>query len=414
MNMRKIQGLLALSLLLATSLLGQVTSLTGTVTDPAGAVVPNADITITNSQTGLKRDTKSDAQGHYNLPDLTPGTYQLSAKASGFAEALVNDIVLQVNQPATLQVKLEIGATATTVAVEAAATQVNTVDASIGNVINNAAITELPAYARNIVSLLAAQPGVTIFGSPGQGANGGNNLDYRSGSVNGGKSDQTNVTLDGADVNDQNARTAYTTVLRVTLDSVEEFRSSTSNFDAVSGRGSGADVALVTKSGTNDLHGSLYEYRRGTETAANSFFSNRSSVPIAPLLINLFGGTAGGAVKKNKLFYFINYEGRRDRSSAQVTRTIPTESLKQGIIVYHDKNDVLQQVGPAQIQQIDPAGIGVNPAALKALQAFPVGNDTALGDGINSTGYLFNAPVASDQNTYIAKIDYKIDNEGKH
>ena len=221
--------------------------------------------------------------------------------------------------------------------------------------------------------LLALQPGVTIFGSAGQGANGTNNLDYRSGSVNGGKSDQANVTLDGADVNDQNARTAFTTVLRVTLDSVEEFRSSTSNFDAAGGRGSGADVALVTKSGTNDFHGSLYEYRRGTETAANSFFSNRSGVPRAPLLINLFGGTAGGAIKKNKLFYFINYEGRRDRSSAQVTATVPTETLKQGIILYHDANKVLQQIGPTQIQQIDPAGIGIDPAALKALQALSGG-----------------------------------------
>ena len=317
--MRRIQGLLALTLLVAASLFGQVTSPTGTVTDPAGATVPNTAITVVNSETGLQRTTKSDAQGRYTLPELTPGTYRLNAKASGFAEAVVNQIELQVNQPATVQVKLEIGTTATEIAVEAAATQVNTVDASLGNVINNQAITELPSYARNIVSLLAAQPGVTLFGSPGQGTNGTNNLDYRSGSVNGGKSDQTNVTLDGADVNDQNARTAFTTVLRVTLDSVEEFRSSTSNFDAAGGRGSGADVALVTKSGTNDLHGSLYEYRRGTETAANSFFSNRSGVPIAPLLINLFGGTAGGAVKKNKLFYFINYEGRRDRSSAQVT-----------------------------------------------------------------------------------------------
>lgn len=297
--MRKLLGICVLVALPAANLLAQVTSLNGTVSDPANAVVPNVDITLTNAQTGLTRATKSDAQGRYTIPDLTPGTYRLNAKASGFAEAVINNIELLVNQPATVLVRLEIGATATTVAVEAEAAQVNTVDASIGNVINNEAITELPSYARNIVSLLAMQPGVTLFGSPGQGANGTNNLDYRSGSVNGGKSDQSNVTLDGADVNDQNARTAFTSVLRVTLDSVEEFRSSTGNFDAASGRGSGADVALVTKSGTNSQHGSLYEYRRGTETAANNFFSNRSGVPVAPLLINLFGGSDGGAIKKN-------------------------------------------------------------------------------------------------------------------
>jgi len=407
--------LLGIALAWGSGLYAQTTAVNGTVTDPTGAVVPNAAITLVNAQTGTQRQTVSDTQGRYTIPELTPGTYRLTAKSSGFADAVVNNITLEVNEPATVLVVFEkLGATSTTVSVEAIGNQINTVDASLGNVINNQAITELPMYGRNIVGLLAAQPGVTLFGSAGQGTNGANNLDYRSGSVNGGKSDQANVTLDGADVNDQNARAAFTTVLRVTLDSVEEFRSQTSNFDATSGRGSGADVALVTKSGTNDFHGSLYEYRRGTETAANSFFSNRSGVPIAPLLINLFGGTAGGAIKKNRLFYFINYEGRRDRSSAQVTQTIPTETLKQGIILYHDANKNLQQIGPAQIQLIDPAGTGIDQAALKALQAFPVGNDTALGDGLNTTGYLFNAPVASDQNTYIAKFDYKIDSAGKH
>jgi len=413
--MRNGFGVFLLALLFAAVGFSQTTSLTGSVADLTGALVPGAKLTLRSSATGIERNVVADSAGRYLIPLLPPGTYNLTAQAPGFADEAVNNIELQVNEPGTLNVVFQkVGDTKTTVSVEAAAVMVNTTDASLGNVINNQAITELPMYGRNIVGLLASQPGVTLFGSPGQGSNGTNNLDSRSGSVNGGKSDQANVTLDGVDVNDQNARAAFTSVLRVTVDSVEEFRSQTSNFDAGSGRGSGADVALVTKSGTNDFHGSLYEYRRGTETAANSFFSNRSGVPRAPLLINLFGGTAGGAIKKNKLFYFINYEGRRDRSSAQVTQTIPTESLKQGIILYHDANKVLQQIGPSQIQQIDPAGMGIDQAALKALQAFPVGNDTALGDGLNTTGYLFNAPVASDQNTYIAKFDYKIDSEGKH
>src|SRR3954463_774218 len=118
--MRSLQRLLVLALLVCAAAFGQVTSLTGTVTDPASAVVPNVDITLTNSQTGLQRAAKSDGQGRYTIPDLPPGTYRLNAKASGFSEAVVNNIQLQVNQPATVQVKLEIGATATTVAVEAA------------------------------------------------------------------------------------------------------------------------------------------------------------------------------------------------------------------------------------------------------------------------------------------------------
>jgi len=404
--MRTLFGALALSFLLAAGLLGQVTSLTGTVTDPSGAVIPNAAITIVNTQTGAQRSTTSDNQGRYTLDQLTPGSYKLTAKATGFTDVEISSIELLVNQPATVPISFaKVGTTSTVVSVEAAAALVNTSDASLGNAISTQAIVEMPMYARNVAGLLAFQPGVTSFGSFGA-----QNLDFRSGSVNGGKSDQANITLDGADVADQNTRQAFTSVLRVTLDSVEEFRTVTSNGDAATGRGSGADIQLVTKSGTNELHGSLYEFRRGTEMAANSFFSNRSNVPRAPLLINIFGGSAGGPIQKNKLFLFINYEGRRDASAVSVTRTVPTETLKQGIIQYHNTSGQLVQVGPSQIQQIDPAGIGINQAALKDLQSFPVGNNNAVGDGLNTIGYTFNAPGHSVQNTYISKLDYRLGN----
>ncbi|HYL78614.1 MAG TPA: carboxypeptidase regulatory-like domain-containing protein [Bryobacteraceae bacterium] len=413
--MHRLLWVLAISLFLGAALFGQTTSLTGTVTDPTGAVIPNATITIVETQTGAQREVTADNQGRYTLSQLTPGTYKLTAKATGFADVVINNVQLQVNQPSTINVTFEkVGATATTVQVEGTAVQVNTTDASLGNVITTQQIVELPMYARNIVGLLAAQPGVTIFGSAGQGANGTNNLDTRSGSVNGGKADQANVSLDGVDVNDQNARTAFTSVLRVTPDSVEEFRSTTTNGDAGTGRGSGADVALVTKSGTNQFHGSLYEYRRGSETAANSFFNNRSKIARPFLLINVFGGSVGGPIKQNKLFFFLNYEGRRDRSATSVTRTVPTDLMRQGILQYHDGSGKLQQITPAQIKQIDPNGIGISQAGLKDLLLLPVGNNNAVGDGINTIGYTFNTPVASDQNTYVAKFDYNIDNSGKH
>ncbi len=389
--------------LLAAGLFAQTTSISGTVADPTGAVIPSTAITITNIATGAQRTASSDSQGRYTIPQVVPGTYRINAKASGFAEVTIGRVELLVNQPATVPITFEkVGATSESVQVEAAADQVNTTDASIGNAIGTQAIIEMPMYARNVAGLLAFQPGVTSFGSFGA-----QNLDFRSGSVNGGKSDQSSITLDGVDVGDQNSRQAFTSVLRVTLDSVEEFRTVTTNGDTATGQGSGADVQLVTKSGTNDLHGSLYEYRRGTETAANSFFNNRSNVPITPLLINIFGGSAGGPIKKNKVFFFVNYEGRRDASAVSVTRTVPTETLKQGIIEYNNTAGQLIQVGPSQIQQIDPAGTGINQAALKALQSFPVGNNSQLGDGLNTTGYTFNAPGHSVQNTYIAKFDFR-------
>ena len=412
--MRRLLGLLFLCLITVTGLFAQTTSLTGTVSDPSGAVIPNATITIVDLATGTQRTVDADNQGRYTMQLVPPGTYKLTAKAPGFTDVVIEKVELLVSQPATVPITFaKLGTTTTTVQVEAAAAQVNTTDASLGNAINNNAIMEVPMFARNVTGLLAMQPGVTSFTSFGS-QQVGQLPDSRDGAVNGGKPDQGNVTLDGADVNDQNARAAFTTVLRVTLDSVEEFRSTTTNGDAATGRGSGADVTLVTKSGTNEYHGSLYEYRRGTETSANTFFNNQAGVPVAPLLINVFGGALGAPIKKNKLFYFINYEGRRDRSSAQVVRTVPTETLKQGILEYVDKTGATQQVSPAQMKAIDPAGIGEDPAALKLLQGYPVGNDTAIGDQLNTTGYLFNAPQPTDQNTYIAKLDYKIDDAGKH
>jgi hypothetical protein len=401
--------LFAAFLCLGVTAFAQTTSLTGIVTDPSGAVIPAASITIVNLESGTQREETSDGQGRYNFALLPPGNYKLTARAAGFTEVVIERVELLVSQTATIPITFsKIGTTTTAVQVEATATQINTTDASLGNAINTHAIQEVPMYARNVAGLLALQPGVTSFssfgGTPGS----------RDGAVNGGKPDQGNITLDGADVNDQNARTAFTSVLRVTLDSVEEFRSTTTNGDAATGRGSGADVTLVTKSGTNDYHGSLYEYRRGTETAANTFFNNSAGVPRAPLLINIFGGSLGAPIKKNKLFYFINYEGYRSRSSATQTRTVPTETLKQGIVEYIDKSGAVQQVTPAQMKALDPGGIGEDPAALKYLSLFPKGNYTALGDGLNMTGYLFNYPSPTDQNTYIAKLDYKIDEAGKH
>ncbi len=356
--MPKCIRIFSLFALLAVPVLAQNSALNGTVTDPSGALVPNASIVVTSQDTGANRSTVSDPQGHYEFDQLPPGKYKIEAKAAGFSGVIISDIQLQVNEPATILVKFEkTGSVTETIQVVAAATQVNTVDASLGNVIGTQTITEVPMYARNVAALLALQPGVTSFGSFGSGT-----LDDRSGSVNGGRSDQSNITLDGVDVLQETNRAAFTSVLRVTPDSVEEFRVTTTNGGADSGRGSGADIVLVTKTGSNQFHGSLYEYRRGTETAANTFFNNRIGVPIAPLLINIFGGSMGGPIKKNKRFLFINYEGRRDASSTSVTQTVPMESLKLGEVNYHNTSGQLITLSPAQVQGLDP---GVSESTLR-------------------------------------------------
>ncbi|HXA51751.1 MAG TPA: carboxypeptidase regulatory-like domain-containing protein [Candidatus Acidoferrum sp.] len=413
--MKKLLAIGALSMFTVASLLAQTSSISGTVADPTGAVIPKATVSVLNTQTGAKRSDVSDGQGRYTLSQMTPGIYSLTAQASGFNDVKVERIELLVNTPATINVTFErVGSTSTSVMVEAAAARLNTVDASVGNVITSQEIVELPSFARNVANLLTFQPGVAYFGIPDNPATGV--PDDRNGSVNGGRSDQSNITLDGADVNSQSNRAAFTAVLRVTPDSVEEFRTTTSNGGADTGRGSGADITLVTRSGTNNVHGSLYEYRRGTETAANSFFNNRNGVPRAPLLINLFGASVGGPIKRNKAFFFMNYEGRRDASSTSVNRLVPTENLKKGIVTFHDANGALRTIEPDQIKStVDPLGIGVSAAALAVLQKYPVGNNGSVvgSDGLNFTGYTFNAPIHSKQDTYTAKLDYKLDNSGK-
>jgi hypothetical protein len=386
------------------------TSISGIVTDPSGAVVPNASIVVANAQTGAQRDTTSDAEGRYSIQQMQPGTYKVSAKFSGFSTVEVENVRLLVKTPATLDLKFEsVGKVTETVAVAGESVQVNTVDATLGNAIGTKPIIELPFDARNVVSLLSIQPGVTFFGDPSA------RDDYRTGAVNGGKSDQGNVTLDGVDVNDQQNRTAFTSVLRVTLDSVQEFRTTTTNGGADVGRTSGAQVSLVTKSGTNEFHGSLYEYHRNTLTAANTFFNNSAGVERQKLIRNIFGASLGGPIKRNRLFFFLNYEGRRDASDFGAERIVPTAAFRQGIFTYVRNDGSTGQLSPEQIRdQIDPQHLGPSAAVMSVLQAYPEPNNTDVGDGLNTAGFRFKSPAPLTWNTYIAKIDYQLDSAGKH
>ena len=390
--------LLAL-VLLCCSLHAQNSAMNGTVSDPTGSVVPNASLTLVNTQTGSERSVLSDSQGRFAFDAVMPGVYRLHAKAAGFAEISLEKIEVLVNQPVTIPVKFEkVGSTSETISVEAGTVLVNTVDATLGNAIDSHQIIEIPSYARNVATLLTFQPGVN-----------------QAGNVNGGKSDQGNITLDGADVNNQYSRAAMSSVLNITMDSVEEFRVTTTNGNADEGRTSGAQITFVTKSGTNQLHGSLYEYRRGTETAANDFFNDAAGLPKPALLINIFGGSAGGPIKKNKIFGFINYEGRRDASANSAVRTVPTPSADLGIVQYKNTSGAIVQLSPTQIAaNIDAAHIGVSPAVLDLFKLYPAGNDVTTGDLLNTQGYRFNSPAHNVQNTYITRFDWAVDNSGKH
>src|SRR2546427_662079 len=233
------------------------TSLRGTITDPKGAVLQAATVTLDNPATGYSRTTKSANDGVYQFLEVPPATYTLTIAAPGFATLKEDKVILQVSQPATLDIAMQIKGTTEVVEVSGEAPLVNTSDASQGNVFNSTQLINLPAEGRDPVAILSLQPGVTYIGQ-----NVNQSGDSRGGSVAGARSDQTNVTLDGLDNNDQLLGNAFQGALQAPLDSIQESRVTTSNSNADAGRSSGAEVSLVTKSGTNKFHGSLYEYNR--------------------------------------------------------------------------------------------------------------------------------------------------------
>lgn len=431
---RAILPVLVLSLLLpfAPSLLRAqaTTSLNGQVTDRTGAVVAGATVELTLQSTGAVRQNTTGSTGQYQFSQLVPGRYTLMVTAAGFATSKRINMDLLVSQPATVNVVLQLANVTTQVTVSAgAAEMLNTTDATLGNAFGSNQVESLPLDQRNVPDLLSLQPGVTFLGrsddvSGTQGV-GNNAQDSRAGAVNGGRSDQSNITLDGVDVNDVNNGYAFTSVLRATQDSVAEFRVTTSNPNAQEGRSSGAQVALVTRSGSNTLHGAVYEYNRSNLLEANDFFNKQqelaSSEPNRPvsLVRNIYGGAVGGPVLKSRLFYFLNYEGRRDSQGTSVNAgTVPTASYRAGNLSYEyldsSGNDAVYTLTPSDIQGMDPQGIGNSAALLQVLNNYPQGNDPTQGDGLNSIGYRFPFTIHRKYDTYIARIDWNPGSNGKH
>lgn len=438
---------------LSSSVWGQATtSLRGAVTDPSNAAIPNATVHLINADTSAERTATTDQQGSYVFTELVPGHYVLHVEAAGFSTYEQKGFQLLVNLPATINVRMKVGAATTTVEVTAAAPLLNTTDASQGNTMSGSQIDSMPLYGRNVTQLLSVQPGVVFTSNRNDLA--GN--DTRSGSVNGAHSDQNNITLDGVDVNDQGNGGPFTTVVPVTVASVEEFRVTTADYGADQGRSSGAQSALVTKGGTNVFHGSAYEYNRTNFGEANDFFNkigeSNLDAPNKPLhlVYNIFGGTFGGPMKHDRLFFFANYEGHRQDQAVTAQRSIPSPTLADGIIQYPCGDPTACPggnvtgvsgkvfaiapgnfgIGPNNnssgtgggLIQMDPLHIGPNASSLAFFQSYlsnPAvapnpNNDPVLGDGLglNLDGFLF-APVENQRTDIgIARLDYKLTASG--
>ena len=395
------------------------TTIRGTVTDPQGNLVAGATVTITDPSRNFTRTQQTNNDGGYIFTAIPPGTYKLDVSAPGFKTASASGLEALVDTPTVRDIQLDVGAVSETVDVTSTSeAAINTSDATIGNSFERKRITELPLNANNVVGLLSLQPGVT-----------------RSGFVNGGRADQSNITLDGVDVNEQQdgldviTDEAFASVLRVTRDSLQEFRVTTTNPNAEQGRSSGAQVSLVTRSGSNDWHGSLFEIHRNTVTNANDFFNNAAGVERPQLLRNIFGGSVGGPIKRDRAFFFFTYEGFREATATSVVREVPLPTLGQGIVRYRTESGASDPGCPPGT----PAGVncltsqeiidtyagvgatpGINPDALAflaaAAQRYPA-NDNTVGDGLNTGGFRFNARTPTELNTYIARFDFNLTNQ---
>lgn len=399
----------------------ELSSLSGVVTDNTGAVISAADVKLLDTKTNANYETKTNSVGGYTFVKLMPGPgYKLTVSKDGFESFAVSNIYVGVGATFTQNVQMQIGAITQTVEVSATSQPVSldTTDTTVGTNFDMTMVHELPIQNRDSpIALIALQPGVTTAHASSDDPN-----SSRDGAVTGARTDQTNVTLDGLDVNDFATGQSFTVSGNAPVDSIQEFHGETANPLAASGRGSGAQVQFVTKSGTNQWHGALFEYHRNTVTEANNIFNVQSGTPTPKLIQNFFGGNVGGPIKKDKLFFFFNYQARRDAREDSVLATVPLDSFRAGNLGYINNSSgctftsrinttpgCISFLDQTALAANDPQGVGGNTALLSFINGrYPRVNDPTGGDGLNTGGFRFNAPAHRTANDYVGRIDYNL------
>lgn len=384
---RSVAGLvLALALASTIRLNGQgVTSGTvlGTVTDSAGAVVPNASIQVKNIATGQVQQVQTDPQGRYTVPDLPIGNYEAQATAQGFRTTVRTGITLTVGAQAVVDFSLSLGQAQQTVTVEAEVSQVDTLSTAVASHVEQQQINDLPLNGRNFTDLVTLAPGVS---GGSQIGNGGANLLYgleNNFSVSGARSEGQAYLLDNTDIQGFWAHGSGSGVMGTTLgvEAISEFSVLTNTYSAQFG-GNGAVVNAASKSGTNDLHGSAYEFLRNSDLDARNFFDG-SSVPA--FRQNQFGGSLGGPIKKDKLFFFVNDEELRKSQGQTEIALVPDANAHKGIV--------------------NGVQVPINPAIAPILALYPLPT-TEIGGGVGSIPEV--ASTVGNENYLLARMDYNL------
>ncbi len=425
MHIRRLLGILFLifgCLPVVPNLTGQAVSarLEGIIQDQSKGVIPGVTVTVTNSGTGVAYEAVSNESGRYIFANLPPGTYTLSISQQGFKRLTLRDILLQIGDAKTQDLTLAVGEVSENVTVASDAVTVDTTTATVSAVVQNRQAVDLPLNGRDPMMLFYLEQGTNPLdrvASSQQQVGAVNGLDPNTSSV---KVEGINASNGGYDYSPAHPSTP------VPQEAVGEYQVSTSTDLADAGRGSGAQVKVLIKSGTNQFHGSLFEFNRNTDFNANDFFNNRADLSRPVLQRNQFGGSLGGPIRKNKTFFFATAEWQRQISDSVENRVVYTPTLRSGIFRYliggTNSTSIVNpqgvptvpasRIGTINLATVDPTRLGLDTMYFpKLLSLMPEPNNYDLGDGLNTAGYTYNSSNPDNYYEVLFKVDHEIDDK---
>ena len=396
--------------------------ISGVVKDSSGGSIPGATVTALHEQTGIRHSTTTTASGAFVFPSLSIGPYSVICELQGFKRVTRTGNMLDVAADLNLTITMEPGGLEESVTVTAENKLVQNTESSLSMLVNEQTIVTLPLNGRNPLHLIGLVPGV-VGHSAEATASGGTSTQY----INGDRGRGITTTQDGIDIGDPVIPRGELTNAPVNPDAVEQFRLISSNPKAEYGRTAGGQVEMVTKSGTNQLKGSAYEFMRQTALDSNSHFNKLRGLPKEQLSRHQFGATLGGPIKRDKMFFFVNYDGQRRTQDTSQVVTVPTASLRNGLFRFvtapcaggttvanrpgcvDASGNPLVPVSSYSFVGNDPRGLGLDPVVQnETLKFLPLPNDFTGGDGLNFASYRWNSPSKSPVDTVIGKFDYTV------
>jgi hypothetical protein len=439
--MKRVSGIAILLLVFASPLFGQTSTsqITGTVYDSAGAVIPGAQVSAINEETGVTYRQQTTAAGLFAFPSLPVGKYAIVADMKGFKTVRTTGNVLAVDTPLTVDVTLQVGGSQEVVNVVGVAEKLQTSNATVGDVVEQKEAMEMPLNGRNPLTLLVLEPGVVqrSAGGVGSGVH-----------VNGSRDRAFNVTIDGIDANESTVPNPVGNLYRLTPDNIQEYKVATSNFTPEEGRNSGGSISVATRQGTNQFHGTVFEFFRNTALNSNEFFANGQGTAKPEIKLNQYGFEVGGPIRKNKTFFFFSYSDQKINTTQLIDQTFglpvlytaaalsgvyryfvadPANPLKiNGVTITRNTPALVNPVTGALIPGIrnctspsdlnciqsynfaaaDPKHIGLDPAIAKLFASYPAPNTFSAGDGLNTAGFRWNPPALFRGPNYMARVDH--------